>query len=789
MRMEKAGKLGAAAALIVSVIAATCVALGRGSSSWALIAIAIDAATAAFSGVVLAVVGATLAGMLRGSAPSPTRPFAVFSVELDNLDRKLREDIAAWRERDAVSQAAELSELAARQTRDTQQEVEKASADERARRLEVLTKSFESKVGRLVQTLSLVAVEMTDTAQNMFGAADHSNKLARNVATASADASANVSTVAAAAEELSVSIQEIARQISASSRIAEKAVQEMARADVVLQGLEANALKIGEVVDIIRSIASQTKILGLNATIEASRAGAAGKGFAVISNEVKTLANRTEIATHDVNAQILEVQAAIKEAVTAIRNVATTIVDISATSATIAAAVEQQETATQEITRGVHMAAQHTEDVSHTIVGVTAAAANTGEAADQVLGIAKRVAGRANELGGEVNAFLAEVGLLSALRKRKAISVSAANAHVWTNTGPATAEVNNTGLAVDDNTVKIGILHSETGTMALSESGPIQAELLAIKQINERGGVLGRQIEVVKEDGASDDATFTKMAEKLLAIDKVAAVFGCCTSSSRKALLPVLERHNGLLYYPSFYEGLEQSKNVIYTGQEATQQILVGLDWLMKEKGARSFFLVGSDYVWPRVSNKIARRRLENAGCRVVGEEYVELGQTQFESIIVRIKAAKPDVIYALVVGGSAIAFYKQLRLANIDLNTQTVMTNAVTEDEITGIGADIVAGGYACMKYFQSLESPSNSAFVEAYKEVWGAESVIGDGTHNAYLGPWLWKLAVEKAGSFDVSKVTAASPGVEFPDAPAGYIRIHENHHLWSKTRVGHA
>jgi urea ABC transporter urea binding protein len=451
--------------------------------------------------------------------------------------------------------------------------------------------------------------------------------------------------------------------------------------------------------------------------------------------------------------------------------------------------VEQQDAATQEITRGVHVAALRTEEVSRTIVGVTEAASNTGNAADQVLGIAKQVASRANELGGEVNAFLAEVSLQSALRRRKAVNVTAANAHAWTNTGPATAQVNSTGLAVGDSTVKIGILHSETGTMALSESGPIQAELLAIKQINERGGVLGRQIEVVKEDGASDDATFAKMAGKLLASDKVAAVFGCCTSSSRKALLPIFERHNGILYYPSFYEGLEQSKNVIYTGQEATQQILVGLDWLMREKSAKSFFLIGSDYIWPRVSNRIARRHLENAGCRIVGEEYVALGHTQFESIIARIKSAKPDVIYALVVGGSAIAFYKQLKLANIDLNTQTVMTNAVTEDEITGIGAANAAGGYACMKYFQSLGNPGNAAFVAAYKDVWGAESVIGDGTHNGYLGPWLWKLAVEKAGSFDVSKVMAASPGVEFADAPAGYVRIHENHHLWSKTRVGRA
>ncbi|WP_449235657.1 urea ABC transporter substrate-binding protein [Azospirillum doebereinerae] len=355
--------------------------------------------------------------------------------------------------------------------------------------------------------------------------------------------------------------------------------------------------------------------------------------------------------------------------------------------------------------------------------------------------------------------------------------------------GPATAAVNTTGLAVTDDSVTIGILHSATGTMALSEGGSIQAEMLAIQQINEAGGVLGREIRIAQEDGASDWPTFAEKTRKLLAEDKVAAIFGCWTSASRKAVLPMLERHNGLLYYPTFYEGLEQSKHVIYTGQEATQQILAGLDWVRREKGAKSFFLIGSDYIWPRASNAIARRHIERNGCRVVGEEYVELGHTRFEAIVAKIKATKPDVIYPIVVGGSNVAFYKQLKAAGIDLGTQTLLTNSVTEDEMLGIGGDNIAGAYTCAKYFQGLDLPANRAFVANFKKMWGADSVIGDVTANAYIGPWLWKLAVEKAGSFDVARVTAASPGIEFKDAPAGHTRIHENHHLWTRTRVGRA
>ena len=353
-----------------------------------------------------------------------------------------------------------------------------------------------------------------------------------------------------------------------------------------------------------------------------------------------------------------------------------------------------------------------------------------------------------------------------------------------------TAQVNTTGLAVTDDSVTCGILHSLSGTMALSETGATEAEKLAISQINDGGGVLGRQVKFIQEDGASDWPTFAEKARKLLASDHCAAIFGCWTSASRKAVLPVVEQLNGMLYYPTFYEGLEQSKNVIYTGQEATQQILAGLNWVNKEKGGKSFYLIGSDYIWPRTSNKIARKHIEGhlEGCKVVGEDYFPLGSTQFNSVINKIRLAKPDVIYADVVGGSNVAFYKQLKAAGIDLRKQTLMTISVTEDEVVGIGGENIAGAYSCMKYFQSLDNPNNKAFVAAFKKMYGEKAVIGDVTQAAYLGPWLWKLTVEKAGSFDVDKIAEASNGIVFDKAPEGYVRIHDkNHHLWSRTRVG--
>ena len=386
-------------------------------------------------------------------------------------------------------------------------------------------------------------------------------------------------------------------------------------------------------------------------------------------------------------------------------------------------------------------------------------------------------------------------GLRSPLRRRLVMGLAAAPALAMMGrgaqaAGPATSAINTTGLAGTDTEVTVGILHSVTGTMSISETGAQEAEKLAIAQINEAGGVLGRKIKIIQEDGASDWPTFAEKAKKLLVNDKCASVMGCWTSASRKAVLPVFEQYNGLLYYPTFYEGLEQSKNVFYTGQEATQQILAGLDWVHKEKGGDTFYFIGSDYIWPRTSNKIARKHVENVlKCKVVGEEYYPLGYTEFQSLVNKVKLAKPNCIYSIIVGGSNVAFYKQLKAAGIDLSKQVLITISVTEDEIDGIGGDNFAGAYACMKYFQSIENDNNKKLVTDFKKMWGDKTVIGDVTQAAYLGPYLWKMACEKANSFDVDKVVAASPELEFKGAPEGYVRIDPNHHLWSKTRVGKA
>lgn len=335
-------------------------------------------------------------------------------------------------------------------------------------------------------------------------------------------------------------------------------------------------------------------------------------------------------------------------------------------------------------------------------------------------------------------------------------------------------------------TVKVGIIHSLTGTMAMSEASVVDAEKLAIDEINASGGVLGKTIEPIVEDGASDWPTFAEKARKLLENDHVVATFGAYTSASRKAVLPVFERNKALLYYPTFYEGLEKSPAIIYTGAEASQQTLAAVSWLMANKG-KTVYLVGSDYIWPRTTNKLARVSVTKQGGSIVGEDYLPLGNIEFSSVINKIKAAKPDIVLSTIVGGSNVAFYKQLKAAGIDSSNQTLMALAVTEEEVTGIGAENLTGFLTCMSYFQSLKNPVNEKFVAAFKARYGDKRVVGDPMAAAYTAVYLWKKAVEKAGSFDVPAVIAASSELTL-DAPEGEVKVHkDNHHLWKRARIG--
>lgn len=354
-------------------------------------------------------------------------------------------------------------------------------------------------------------------------------------------------------------------------------------------------------------------------------------------------------------------------------------------------------------------------------------------------------------------------------------------------TGCGGSQADDKGAAANKNdTIKVGVLHSMSGTMAISEVSVRDAELMAIDEINAKGGVLGKKIEPVVEDGASDPAVFAEKAKKLLQKDKVATVFGCWTSASRKAVLPVFESLKGLLWYPVQYEGMESSPNIFYTGAAPNQQIVPAVEWLLKNKG-KKVFLIGSDYVFPRTANKIIKAELKADGGELVGEEYTPMGHTDYSTIINKIREVKPDIVFNTLNGDSNVAFFKQLKDAGISSKDLTTCSVSIAEEEVRGIGAENMVGHLVSWNYYQTTDTPENKEFVKNYKAKYGEDRVTDDPIEAGYDAVYLWAAAVEKAGTTDVEKVKEAAKGLEFK-APEGLVKIEgENQHLWKMVRIG--
>jgi urea transport system substrate-binding protein len=373
----------------------------------------------------------------------------------------------------------------------------------------------------------------------------------------------------------------------------------------------------------------------------------------------------------------------------------------------------------------------------------------------------------------------------SALLFVVAITAAGCGGKVGT-TGASSSPAPGAAPADAGDTIKVGDLHSLSGTMAISEVTVKNSELLAIDEINAKGGVLGKKLEVIIEDGASDWPTFAEKAQKLISVDKVATVFGGWTSASRKAMLPVFERNKALLWYPVQYEGLESSPYIFYTGATTNQQIIPGLDYL-KSVGKTKLFLVGSDYVFPRTANKEIKAYAAANGMQILGEEYSPLGHTEYSTLVNKLKGAKPDAVFNTLNGDSNVAFFKQLRAAGVTADTMPVMSVSVAEEEVKGIGPDNVAGHLVAWNYYQTTDTPQNKTFVAAFQKKYGKDAVTSDPMEAGYVGVHLWAMAVEKAGSTDPEKVKAAADQITF-DAPEGKVTIDgATQHIYKTARIG--
>ena len=335
--------------------------------------------------------------------------------------------------------------------------------------------------------------------------------------------------------------------------------------------------------------------------------------------------------------------------------------------------------------------------------------------------------------------------------------------------------------------IKVGVLHSLSGTMAESESVVVEATLLAIDELNAAGGLLGRPIEAIVRDGQSEPAIFEKEAKKLLNDEHVCTVFGCWTSASRKTVAPTFEHHNNLLVYPVQYEGLEESPNVIYLGATPNQQIVPALRWAFAFGGKRRFFVVGSDYIFPRAASAIIHDVLEGLGGQIVGEEYLALGSYEVKPIVEKIVETSPDVILNLINGDSNVPFFKSLRTAGVSPDRVPTISFSIGEEELRHLNIAEMVGDYAAWSYFQSIDTPDNHAFVNRFQAKYGPQRVMTDPMEAAYSGVKLWAQAVKQAGSDDVLSIRRAMLHQHIL-APEGELQIESRtHHVTQTPRIG--
>jgi urea transport system substrate-binding protein len=335
--------------------------------------------------------------------------------------------------------------------------------------------------------------------------------------------------------------------------------------------------------------------------------------------------------------------------------------------------------------------------------------------------------------------------------------------------------------------IRIGVLHSLTGAMATSEAPLVDAVRLAAEEINAAGGLLGRPLELVVADGRSDWDTFAAEAERLIAKEKVSALFACWTSACRKAIKPVVEKHDHLMFYPVQYEGLEQSPNIVYLGATPNQQIIPGTRWALDRFGKR-VYLLGADYVFPRTAHRIIRDFVAAAGGTVLGERTLPLNATDFDAVLADIRRQRPDVVLNTLNGDGNRSFFRALRRAGLE-NTP-VLSFSIAEHDLAAMGTEAFhPAHYAVWSYFQSLPDAANRRFVADFRDRFGPQRVTSDPIEAAYSGVRLWAVAVREAGSAAPAQVNRIVGRVSVP-GPSGIVAVDAStRHLWKWIRVGHA
>jgi urea transport system substrate-binding protein len=611
------------------------------------------------------------------------------------------------------------------------------------------TQRFRTTIDELTDTFQSAGEEIRVTTANLGARNKDMSRRTAQAVEAAACASRDVGAVADAARGLLTLIVQCTTEAAAAKDATERTITDLGHTDFIVRSLAAAAERIGAVVKLIQAIASQTSLLALNATIEAARAGAAGRGFAVVASEVKTLAQQTAKATGEISAQVHDIQHAVNETVDAIAGVSSSVTTMSNANRQLAGILDHQ---ADEINRIGNRAEQVAGAVAGVLPEISTIASSVEEAGNGVLATAEDLLGRSRWLVDAVTRYFSDIEFGS---------------------------------------IKIGILHSLSGTMTASERPLQELLVMLIEQQNAHGGLLGRPIEPVIVNPRSDPRAYAELARKLITEDKVAAIFGCWSSASRKEVLPIVERDNALLFYPSQYEGEESSRNIFYTGATPPQQAIPAVDFL-RGQGIRRFFLVGTDYVYPRTTNAVLKGYLASQGLTAVEERYTALGKTDWRTVVEDIRRfarGGRTAIVATISGDANVHFFRELANQEIAAADLPVMSLSINEAELPALMRSNVGGHFVAWNYLHAFETPENRTFIADWRRFTGKpEAVTNDPMEATWIGFHLWVAAVAAAGTTDVEKVRAALGGRRVT-APSGFsVQMDaKTHHLFKPVMIG--
>lgn len=612
-----------------------------------------------------------------------------------------------------------------------------------------ITKRFQTAVDDIVAAFTVAGEKIRVTASALAERNSDMTLKVSNAAQTAEAAAGNAAGVAAAARQVREIVVRSGLQVDAARAATDRTTQELKHADDTVRSLSEAAQRIDVVIKLIQSIAGQTSLLALNATIEAARAGQAGRGFAVVANEVKQLATQTAQATGEIREQILGIQAAVQETASAIAAVSTSVDATASMNRDLNSMLEQQ---LYELDHIGDEASNVAEGVGRALPEIQSAIAEVAHAGEGVLATADDLAVRSRTLVSSVRRYFSDL---------------------------------------ESGAIRVGILHSLTGTLTASERPLQQLLVMLIEKLNENGGLLRRPVEAVILDPGSKPARYAELAETMLGQHGVSAIFGCWTSASRQEVLPVLARHDSLMFYPSQYEGEEQSQHVFYCGATPQQQALPAIDFLLAQ-GRRKFFLLGTDYVYPRTTNAILKAYLASNGIQAITEFYAPFGEKVWRETVESMRrygAGGDAAVVSTLSGDSNVHFFREFSRQGLSAGALPVMTLSIGETELPPLAHETMEGHYAAWSYLHTIGHPSNLNFVTDWQTFVGdTHAVTNDPMEATFDAFRLWCKAVELAGTVDPAKVRAVLGGLEV-DSPSGYsVRMDEaNHHLHKPAFIG--